>query len=119
MNTDDIDRILASEEPLLPSSGFAAAVMERVQEAASAPPPLSFPWRSFVLRVSLLAALAAACGWIIAASLPAGTSRTALAGVLAVLEDARVPAALNAVTLSLVGTYLLIRLTLSFAGVRR
>jgi hypothetical protein len=36
-----------------------------------------------------------------------------------VLEDARVPAVLSAITLALVGTYLLVRLTLGFAGARR
>lgn len=40
-----IDRILAAEEELVPSSGFAAEVMERVSEEASAPPPIPFPWK--------------------------------------------------------------------------
>jgi hypothetical protein len=40
-----IDRILATEEALIPSSGFLASVMERVQEEAAAPPPIPFPWR--------------------------------------------------------------------------
>ncbi len=39
-----IDRILATEEELAPSSGFLASVMERVQEEAAAPPPIPFPW---------------------------------------------------------------------------
>ena len=40
-----IDRILAAEEELVPSSGFAAAVMERVREEAAAPAPMPFPWK--------------------------------------------------------------------------
>jgi hypothetical protein len=40
-----IDRILAAEEELLPSSGFLASVMERVQEEAAAPAPIPFPWK--------------------------------------------------------------------------
>lgn len=40
-----IDAILASDEELVPSSGFLAAVMERVQEEAKAPAPIPFPWR--------------------------------------------------------------------------
>jgi hypothetical protein len=40
-----IDRILEAEEVLLPSSGFLASVMERVQEEAAAPPPIPFPWK--------------------------------------------------------------------------
>jgi len=54
------DRILAAEEKLVPSSGFAAAVMERVREEAAAPLPISFPWR----RVAPGLALAAGTiGW--------------------------------------------------------
>jgi hypothetical protein len=30
MTADDLDRILASEEPLVPSSGFLAATMDRL-----------------------------------------------------------------------------------------
>ncbi len=45
MQPTRLDRILASEEPLVPSSGFLAAVMERVQEEAGAPPPIPFPWK--------------------------------------------------------------------------
>jgi hypothetical protein len=44
-NSDPIDRILASEEPLVPSSGFLATVMEKVREEAAAPAPIPFPWR--------------------------------------------------------------------------
>lgn len=40
-----LDRILATEEELLPSSGFLASVMERVQEEAAAPAPIPFPWK--------------------------------------------------------------------------
>jgi len=48
---DDIGRILVSEEPLVPSSGFAARVLEAVEEAAAEPPPLPFPWGRFTLAV--------------------------------------------------------------------
>jgi hypothetical protein len=41
---DEIDRILAGEEVILPSSGFAAAVMETVRREALTPPPIPFPW---------------------------------------------------------------------------
>jgi hypothetical protein len=51
-----IDYILASEEALVPSSGFLNAVMERVREEAVAPAPLPFPWKR-----ALPGMLAAAC----------------------------------------------------------
>ncbi|MGA2648960.1 MAG: hypothetical protein ABSF28_00485 [Terracidiphilus sp.] len=40
-----IDRILATEDALVPSSGFLASVMERVREEAAAPAPIPFPWK--------------------------------------------------------------------------
>jgi hypothetical protein len=42
---DNLDNILASEPELIPSSGFLASVMERVEEASTAPPPIPFPWK--------------------------------------------------------------------------
>lgn len=48
MKLTEIDRILAAEEPLIPSSGFLASVMEGVREEAAAPPPIPFPWKRAV-----------------------------------------------------------------------
>jgi hypothetical protein len=48
---DDLDRILSSEDALEPSSGFTAAVMDAVRDAAEEPPPLTFPWLRFVIGV--------------------------------------------------------------------
>ena len=45
MNPNDLDRILSGEKEILPSSGFAASVMEAVRREATAPPPLGFPWK--------------------------------------------------------------------------
>ena len=45
MNHNDLDRILSKEEEILPSSGFATAVMDAVQREASTPPPIPFPWK--------------------------------------------------------------------------
>lgn len=42
---DAMDEILATEDALVPSSGFAASVMEQVREEAAAPMPIPFPWR--------------------------------------------------------------------------
>jgi hypothetical protein len=40
-----INRILASEDEIVPSSGFLAGVMESLREEASTPPPIPFPWK--------------------------------------------------------------------------
>jgi hypothetical protein len=44
MKPDDLDRVLAGEPDIVPSSGFVAAVMNAVTADATAP-PLSFPWK--------------------------------------------------------------------------
>ena len=48
MKQDELDRALANlsnEDAILPSSGFAASVMDAVRREALAPPPLPFPWK--------------------------------------------------------------------------
>ena len=58
---DDLERALLSEEPLTASSGFAAAVMDSVREAALEPPPLPFPWTRFAAG-AIACAVSAASG---------------------------------------------------------
>jgi hypothetical protein len=60
MNRDNLDEILTAEEELVPSSGFLASVMERVQEEAAAPPPIPFPWKRALPGMLLAAAV---LGW--------------------------------------------------------
>jgi hypothetical protein len=48
MTNERIDEILGTEPELVPSSGFAASVMERVRQEAAAPPPIPFPWKRAV-----------------------------------------------------------------------
>jgi len=44
MKPDEIDRVLAGESDIVPSSGFVASVMDAVMAEATAP-PLKFPWK--------------------------------------------------------------------------
>ena len=44
MRPDDLERVLAGEPDIVPSSGFVAAVMDAVTAEATAP-PLPFPWK--------------------------------------------------------------------------
>jgi len=60
MNQSTIDRILASEEELIPSSGFLSSVMESVREEARTPPPIPFPWKRAVPGMALSAGV---FGW--------------------------------------------------------
>ena len=54
---EQLDRILAHEDALVPSSGFAASVMDAIQEQAAEPAPIPFPWK---LALPGIAALVAA-----------------------------------------------------------
>jgi hypothetical protein len=56
----EIGHILAGEEELMPSSGFAASVMERVRQEAALPAPLPFPWK---MAIPLLLLACGAIGW--------------------------------------------------------
>jgi hypothetical protein len=53
MNPDPIDQILATEQELIPSSGFLASVMESVHEEASKPASIPFPWKRAVPGIVL------------------------------------------------------------------
>ena len=52
---NDLDGILASEEPLTPSVGFANRVMAAIRRARDRVAPIRFPWQRFA------AGLAAGC----------------------------------------------------------
>jgi hypothetical protein len=47
--TDDLDRILVSEEFLTPSAGFVNRVMGEVRRLAAETAPIQFPWRRFAV----------------------------------------------------------------------
>ena len=42
---EEVDHMLSREDEILPSSGFAVAVMDAVRREAAAPPPIPFPWK--------------------------------------------------------------------------
>lgn len=71
MSHDSLDRILASEEEIRPSSGFVASVMDSVRHEATAPPPLPFPWKRALPGI-LAGVLALAVLCVSAASLFTG-----------------------------------------------
>jgi hypothetical protein len=56
----EIDRILATEEEVIPSSGFMASVMERVEEESAVTPPIPFPWKRAIPGILLAAGV---FGW--------------------------------------------------------
>jgi hypothetical protein len=42
---DELDHILSRHVDIVPSSGFAASVMETVRSETAGPPPIAFPWK--------------------------------------------------------------------------
>ena len=72
MESTVIDHILATEEELVPSSGFMASVMERVRDEAAAPAPIPFPWKRAIPGILLAVGV---LGWggveLVRAALPA------------------------------------------------
>lgn len=73
MTSKKIEEILASEEELIPSSGFLSSVMERIHEEAAAPEPFPFPWKRAVPGMVLAGAV---FGWgaveLVRRGVPAG-----------------------------------------------
>jgi len=58
---EDIDRMLADDEEVVPSTGYEALVMEAVLRELTTPPPLAFPWlRALPGFMALLLAFAVA-----------------------------------------------------------
>jgi hypothetical protein len=57
MKTEKLDRILAAEDELVPSSGFLASVMERVQDEAATPTPIPFPWKRIKVGIAMVVVL--------------------------------------------------------------
>lgn len=53
MNPSRIETILATEEDLIPSSGFLVTVMENVHEEARLPQPVPFPWKRAIPGILL------------------------------------------------------------------
>lgn len=113
MRDPDLDRILSKEEEILPSSGFAASVMEAVQREAAAPPPIPFPWKR---------ALPGLCAVALAIlSLVAGIILLFIHGATAQLiprEWLVAFASVAAVSRNLGAAWILLALVLSFASVK-
>lgn len=70
MKDPELDRILSTEQEIVPSENFARNVMEKVRMEASAPPPIPFPWKRALPGV-ILCVLAIAAVFVTAVLRPA------------------------------------------------
>ena len=82
---DELDRILAADDSVVPSSGFTARVMAAVDAAATEAPPLPFPWGPFVLGALGCVGVAASTAWFLS-SVNAAAAFEAVAQVPGVSE---------------------------------
>jgi hypothetical protein len=84
-----VNQLLTSEQELVPSSGFATAVMDHVRDVAEAP-PLPFPWKRFAagLCASLAVAGTVLAFLLSAASRPAPVAAASADALRAVVHAA-------------------------------
>lgn len=60
MSNEEMDRVLAGDDAVVPSSGFTSLVMEAVRRDAQAPPPIPFPWKRALPGLIVCVVVAAA-----------------------------------------------------------
>ena len=114
MTRDDLDRLLADEEHLQPSSGFAASVMSEVHRESSAPPALPFPWSRALPGFLALAVALVVAVWsstvVLTGAGGDGLSRVP-ADLLMIAQKPEIGWALLAVIMTIVPALLSLQLT--------
>jgi hypothetical protein len=73
---EEMDHMLSREDEILPSSGFAASVMDAVWREATAPAPIPFPWKRALPGMvvgAVVLALILGAGIVAVAHLGSGT----------------------------------------------
>jgi hypothetical protein len=61
---EEFDRVLLEEDALVPSSGFAASVMDAIHQQSTAPAPIPFPWKKALPGLAILPVGIAAICWL-------------------------------------------------------
>jgi len=61
---EEFDRVLLEEDALVPSSGFAASVMDAIHQQSAAPAPIPFPWKRALPGLAVLPVGIAAICWL-------------------------------------------------------
>jgi hypothetical protein len=117
MKHEEIDRILRGDVELEPSSGFTSSVMDAVRREAAGPEPLAFPWRQ-VLPGMAICALAVVVV-VIAALIGSNGVVPSWEPQIARLEQTLRAQSTMWLTISLLGSWLLVRMSLMFAGFER
>jgi hypothetical protein len=115
MNPDDLDRILLSEKPIHPSSSFAEDVLARIRAGSLRSRPASFQWICFG---AFMLVLALAAAWVFPSESAVrelhALSYSIGRWMLSAAETA-MPHSLRLVLDALIGTMLLVWLSLRLA----
>jgi hypothetical protein len=61
---EEFDRALLEEDALVPSSGFAASVMDAIHQQSAAPAPIPFPWKRALPGLAAMPVGIAAVCWL-------------------------------------------------------
>jgi hypothetical protein len=114
MRDDNVDRLLAKDDEIVPSSGFTNAVMVAVRREAATPPPLAFPlWRALPGWVAAAITVALALAGVVR---EARVSATATEGIAESMSG--VVTAWLAIWARAGGSWILLGLVVSFVAVK-
>jgi hypothetical protein len=121
MSDSEIDRTLSQRDEILPSSGFVLSVMDAVRQEAAAPAPIPFPWKRALPFVVLgAAALALMVVAVVGMATHLGSdsvvSKVSSASPLEL--SLGMESGLRWAVLTLVGTFVLVKISLRLAGGR-
>jgi hypothetical protein len=126
MRDHELDRILSTDQEIVPSSNFTANVMDKVRMEASAPAPIPFPWKR-ALPGLILCALTVVAVFVTAVLHPGpqGVEKVAgpsiwtglWPGIVELLRMANV-GGLGWIFLALLLTFVSVKLSLRLAGRR-
>jgi hypothetical protein len=112
MSVNEIERALRDEPQIEPSSDFCARVMVAVRQETHEREALAFPWSRLIPGL-------VACAVVVVAALFTGPAPSAPESLVTVLDDPVAAQVLNILTSSLVGTWMLVWISMRFAGANR
>ena len=112
---DELDRILAENEELEPSSGFARRVMDALEQDQTEPAPIPFPWMRLLPAALGAVGIFAAFGFYIATGAPGSAPAFDLAKWL----DHPLATPLGGTALALLGSWVAVRLSMRLAAPTR
>jgi hypothetical protein len=120
MRHDDLDRILSTEQEIIPSSGFVRSVMDAVRHDAAAPPPIPFPWRRALpglcaAGLALVSAFIVGSALFIRGTVTQPLPARLLSPLALILEVWKIVGA-SWITLALVLSFVSVKLSMRFAS---